>query len=132
MSAGSRSRFVAIRSRAGELFLERYGALINLSRSGQMAMRQMLEAHLVRIDWDASRFPIRPHPFISRDIPNAAMPVVIDPAVQFGRPIVSGHGVSTAAIAGRIDAGERPEDIAADCGMTSDEVAQAVLYERAA
>jgi uncharacterized protein (DUF433 family) len=35
-------------------------------------------------------------------------------------------------IVGRIDAGERPEDIAADYAMTAAEIAQAVLYERAA
>jgi uncharacterized protein (DUF433 family) len=121
-----------LRSRAGELFLERYGELINLSRSGQMAMRQMLEAHLVRIEWDASRFPVRLHPFLSKEIPHSAMPVVIDPEVAFGRPVVTGHGVSTAAITGRIDAGETPAEVAADYGMTEDDVVQAVLYERAA
>jgi uncharacterized protein (DUF433 family) len=121
-----------LRSRAGELFLERYGELINLSRSGQIAMRHLLEAHLARIEWDTGRFPVRLHPFVSREIPNPAMPVVIDPAVQFGRPMVTGRGISTAAIVARIDAGEQPEDLAADYGMTTDEIAQAVLYERAA
>lgn len=121
-----------LRSRAGELFLERYGELINLSRSGQIAMRHVLEAHLVRIEWSADRFPVRLHPFLSREIPDSAMPVVIDPAVQFGRPIVAGHGISTTAIAARIDAGEQPADIAADYGMTREDVEQAVLYERAA
>jgi uncharacterized protein (DUF433 family) len=121
-----------LRSRAGQLFLERYGELINLSLSGQIAMRQVLEAHLVRIEWDAHQFPIRLHPFVSREIPDPSMPVVIDPTVQFGRPIVTGHGISTAAIVSRIDAGERPEDVAADYAMTAAEIAQAVLYERAA
>jgi uncharacterized protein (DUF433 family) len=121
-----------LRSRAGELFLERYGELINLSRSGQIAMRHVLEAHLVRIEWSADQFPIRLHPFLSREIPDSAMPVVIDPAVQFGRPIITGHGISTAAIVARVDAGEQPGEIAADYGMTVDDVEQAVLYERAA
>ena len=60
------------------------------------------------------------------------MPVVIDPAVQFGRPMIAGHGISTAAIVARIDAGEQPAEIAADYGMCPDDVEQAVLYERAA
>ena len=41
-------------------------------------------------------------------------------------------GVSTAAIAARIDAGETPEALARDYDMTVDDVSQAVLYERAA
>jgi uncharacterized protein (DUF433 family) len=121
-----------LRSRAGQLFLERYGELINLSLSGQIAMRHVLEAHLVRIEWDAHQFPVRLHPFVSREIPDPSMPVVIDPTVQFGRPIVTGHGISTAAIVARIDTGERPEEVAADHAMTADEIAHAVLYERAA
>jgi uncharacterized protein (DUF433 family) len=121
-----------LRARAGELFLERYGELINLSRSGQIAMRHVLEAHLVRIEWSEDRFPMRLHPFLSREIPEAAMPVVIDPAVQFGRPIIAGHGISTAAIVARVDAGEQPAEIAADYGMSPEHVEQAMLYERAA
>ena len=121
-----------LRSQAGHLFLDRYGQLINLSVSGQLAMRQVLEAHLDRIKWDASRFPVRLHPFTSADIPSAAKPIAIDPAIAFGRPILTEHGISTAAIVERIDAGERPGDVARDYGMTPDDVAQAVLYERAA
>ena len=58
--------------------------------------------------------------------------MAIDPAIAFGRPILLAHGISTAAIVARTDAGERPEDVAIDYGMTPDDVAQAVLYERAA
>ena len=41
-----------LRSEAGQLFLDRYGQLINLSASGQLAMRQLLDAHLARVMWD--------------------------------------------------------------------------------
>ena len=41
-----------LRSRAGQVFLARYGQLINLSASGQLAMRQVLEQHLDRVTWD--------------------------------------------------------------------------------
>ena len=121
-----------LRSKAGHLFLDRYGQLINLSASGQLAMRHVLDAHLARVSWDRARFPFRLHPFLMGDVTSAAMPIAIDPAISFGRPVVLSRGISTAAIVARIDAGETPADLADDYGLTTADVEQAVLYERAA
>lgn len=115
---------------AGELFLRRYGELVELSLSRQIAMRHVLKAHLSRIERSAN-FPIRLHPFVQADVSDAK-PIVIDPAVGFGRPIVARTGVSTSVIAERIDAGESVDEVAADYGMRAEEVADAVTYERAA
>jgi len=52
-----------LRTTAGDLFLQRYGELINLSKSGQLALRKMLDAHLKRIEWD-SKLAFRLYPFI--------------------------------------------------------------------
>lgn len=120
-----------LRSDAGQLFLERYGQLINLSASGQLAMRQVLEAHLVRVRWDHDRFPFRLHPFVV-GAETTQMPIAIDPTISFGRPVVLSRGISTAAIVSRIDAGESPADIAADYEISAADVGQAVVYERAA
>jgi uncharacterized protein (DUF433 family) len=117
---------------AGKLFLERYGKLINLSASGQLAMRRMFEEHLQRIDWGDLRYPVRLFPFVSSAIKGSGRPIVIDPQVAFGRPIIARNGVSTLAIADRVDAGESPEDLARDYGLEIDEIEQAVVYERAA
>ena len=117
---------------AGMLFLERYGQLINLSRSGQLAMRQVLERHLKRVEWDEWQFPVRLYPFVSEESPGGEKPIAIDPKVAFGRPILIRAGVSTAAIAERVDAEERVEDIADDYSLTVAEVEQAVVFERAA
>lgn len=118
-------------SDAGQVFLDRYGELINLSASGQLAMRQVLNAHLRRVTWD-DRFPIRLHPFVVGDTTDADMPIAIDPRISFGRPVVLSRAIATAAIVGRIDAGETVADIAADYGISPTEVEQAVVYERAA
>lgn len=116
---------------AGELFLERYGELLNLSASGQLAMRRLLEAHLKRVQWDEWQFPIRLYPFV---LPEGVrdQPIAIDPTLAFGRPIVVSAGISTRAIADRIDAGETVSEVAADYEISTTEVEQAVLYERAA
>lgn len=115
---------------AGELFLKRYGELVQLSPSGRIAMRRVLESHLHRIDRDGN-FPIRLYPFVQADTSDAK-PIAIDPAIGFGRPIVARTGIATATIAERIDAGESVEEVAADYGMQPDEIADAVTYERAA
>ena len=122
----------ALRSEAGKVFLDRYGQLIELSESGQLAMRQILEAHLKRVEWDETNFPIRLYPFISIDSPTDHKPIAIDPRISFGRPVVLSRGISTSIIADRIDAGESVEELAADYDLGITEIEQAALYERAA
>jgi uncharacterized protein (DUF433 family) len=117
---------------AGKVFLDRYGQLINLSASGQLAMRKMLDAHLKRIEWADISAPIRLYPFVASAAETLERPIAIDPTIAFGRPIVVRAGVTTQAIADRIDAGEAVDEIAADYGLERADVEQAVLYERAA
>lgn len=117
---------------AQELFLEQYGQLINLTRSGQLAMRQLLAAHLQRVEWDSANLPLRLFPFVRAEENGRARPITIDPAIGFGRPILTRRGISTQVIAQRIDAGEAPEDVAADYEVSPSEVTEAVIYERAA
>lgn len=117
---------------AGELFLERYGELVNLSRSGQLAMRRMLEAYLRRVERDDRHIPIRLYPFIHTAEEDGGRTVVIDPRVSFGRPIVAGTGIRTETLADRIDAGESLEELALDYGISEEQINDAVLFERAA
>ena len=56
---------------------------------------------------------------------------ILEETSSFGLVVISA-GVSTAAIAERIDAKETVEDLAADYGVTTTEIEQAVLFERAA
>jgi uncharacterized protein (DUF433 family) len=121
-----------LRTEAGKIFIDRYGELIELSASGQLAMRRLLEAYLKRVEWDSSKFPVRLYPFVFADEPNEQHSIVIDPRIAFGRPVLLRKGISTSAIADRIDAGETVEDLAADYDLDSSEIEQAALYERAA
>jgi len=120
-----------LRTHAGEVFLDEYGKLISLSTSGQMAMRRLLEEHLKRVEWDQWQFPVRLYPYVSAE-PTTERPIVIDPNIAFGRPVVIRAGISTEAIAGRIDAGETVEALAEDYDLKPEEIEEAVLYERAA
>lgn len=120
-----------LRTQAGKLFLDKYGQLIDLPASGQLAMRMLFEEHLKRVEWDEWKFPIRLYPFLSSEA-RTDRTIAIDPKIAFGRPVVVRTGVSTGAIAERIDANEPPQEVAEDYGLTVEEIQQAVLYERAA
>jgi len=121
-----------LRTHAGQVFLDRYVELINLGAAGQLAMRRMFENHLQRVEWDAWQFPVRLYPFVDATHRSFDRPIAIDPRVAFGRPIVQRKGISTAAIADRIDAGESVDALAEDYDLSREEIEQAVLYSRAA
>lgn len=121
-----------LQTSTGQLFLQIYGGLINLSASGQFAMEQVLKQHLSRVEWDAWHFPVRLFPFVLSEAPSGERPIAIDPAIAFGRPILVECGVTTAVIRERIDAGETPKAVAADYELTLKDIEQAILYERVA
>jgi uncharacterized protein (DUF433 family) len=121
-----------LRTDAGRMLLERYGQLIDLSASGQLAMRSLFNAHLQRVEWDKWKFPVRLYPFASSETPTTERPIAIDPNVAFGRSVLAIRGVTTGTIAERIDAGESTADVADDYDLTERDIEEAVLYERAA
>lgn len=121
-----------LRTHAGQVFLDRFFELINLSASGQLAMRRMFEDHLKRVEWDEWQFPVRLYPYLGAAQLAAERPIAIDPRVAFGRPVLRRAGISTAAIADRIDAGESVQALAEDYDLSPAEIEQAVLYSRAA
>lgn len=120
-----------LRAAGGELFLDRYGELVNLSASGQLAMRKIFEAHLERVEWGKFRFPTRLYPFVLAETSDQK-PIIIDPEISFGRPVVDHAFISTRAILERLDAGESVEDVAEDYEITIHAIEEAVVFERAA
>jgi uncharacterized protein (DUF433 family) len=119
----------------GNVFLERFGKLINLNLSGQLAAKQLLHAVLERVDRNPHGLPVKLFPVGSYDVSALKLSpklILIDPAVSFGRPIVASKGIRTSAIVNRIDAGEEPQDVAHDYGLEPEELEAAISYERAA
>jgi uncharacterized protein (DUF433 family) len=112
-----------------ELFIERYGQLVSASAEGQMAMKQVLEAHLQRIERDHSGTPIRLYPFTRSQIVDNPRSVVIDPRIQFGRPCLADTGIPTAIIAERYLAGDSMELLARDYERQIHEIEEAIRYE---
>ena len=112
-----------------DLFVEKYGQLINVSRSGQLEMKELLEAHLQRIDRDAKGIAIRLFPFTRKRSFVEPKSIMIDPFISFGRPVLAGTGIATAVVAERYKAGESIADLSADYGRNSKEIEEAIRCE---
>ncbi len=112
------------------LFLQKFGQLINISQAGQLAMREVLQAHLHRIERDVAGIPVKLYPFTrKRDSQEEPKAIVIDPRVSFGRPVLAGTGIPTAMIAERYKAGESVDDLANDYGRKRLEIEEAIRCE---
>ncbi len=112
-----------------DLFIEQYGQLINISRAGQTAMREIISAALRRIDRDPASVPIKLYPFTRAAIGDTPMMVVIDPALSAGRPVINGTGLATQLIAERYKAGESISDLAYDYERDNEEIEEAIRCE---
>jgi uncharacterized protein (DUF433 family) len=106
------------------LFVERLGVLVNVSRSGQLAMKQTLEAHLRRIERDPSGVPIKLYPFPASGGPER--PFTIDPTVKFGRLCLTGTGIIVDELVDRYDAGESIASLARDFGRPERQIRAAI------
>ena len=100
--------------------------------ANKVSFNNLVEAHVLQAlrDRDDDALPFRLHP-LHAGWPTADKPIAIDPRISFGRPTVAGSGVSTEALARRMDAGESVEDLAWDYGLEIAQIKYAIVYERA-
>jgi uncharacterized protein (DUF433 family) len=119
-----------------DLFVERYGDLINASREGQRAMKEIIGVYLKRIEWDAKGLPIKLYPF-TRDTQAEVAPasdprvVVMNPAISFGRPVIAGTGIPVSSIYERYKAGDSVADLAQNFRLEISEIEEAIRCEAA-
>lgn len=120
-----------LETHGGQLFVERYGQLINVSREGQLAMKAVLESYLRRVERDTEGMPIRLYPFTRPSEEESPRSIVIDPLVSFGRPVLVGTGIRTSVVADRYKAGDSIRELADDYGRTIEEIEEAIRVELA-
>lgn len=118
----------AMETNGKHLFVRKYGALINASEHGQVAMETVLHAHLKRIERDEQGLAVRLFPF-TRKGTDAPRLIAIDPLVAFGRPVIAGSRIPTTDIADRFKAGESPAALAYDYGRPQEEIEEAIRCE---
>jgi uncharacterized protein (DUF433 family) len=112
-----------------DLFISHYGQFISVSQGGQLAVRELLQAHLRRIERDDQGIPIRLYPFTRPGSADEPKNIVIDPFISFGRAVITGTGVTTVLVAERFKAGESADELASDYGCDREKIEEAIRCE---
>jgi len=119
-----------------DLFVERYGGLINTSRAGQGAMKEIIGAYLKRIERDGAGMPIKLYPF-TRDTEAETLRgsnprvIVMNPAVSFGRPVIAGTGIPVSSVYERYKAGDSVAELALDYHLEVSAIEEAIRCQAA-
>jgi uncharacterized protein (DUF433 family) len=111
------------------LFVEKWGKLVNASGDGQLAMRDALASSLRRVDWDRQGLAVRLFPMVRTADAEQPRTIVIDPERGFGRPTLAGKGVRVDIVVERYRAGETIDELARDYGVSVDLIDDAVRCE---
>ncbi|MEO0458817.1 MAG: DUF433 domain-containing protein [Cyanobacteria bacterium P01_A01_bin.114] len=112
-----------------DLFIERYGKLINASTAGQTELKASLKTHLERIEPDDKGLAIKLYPFTRTHEENNPRIVVIDPRIAFGRLVIEGTGIPTSILAERYRAGDSIDDLAEDYRCDRPQIEEAIRCE---
>lgn len=112
-----------------DLFIERYGNLLNISRQGQLEMRDVVAIYLSRIEWDRLAVPVSLFPFTRPRYEESPRLVRVDPRVQFGRPCIARTGIPTAIITERYRSGESVEQLADNYEQAVAAIEEAIRFE---
>jgi uncharacterized protein (DUF433 family) len=110
------------------LFLHSGDEYLNLNRSRQQGIPQILSTYLRRID-RLKECEIRFFPFIVREELDEPRTIVMSPSIAFGRPVLANTGIATEVIAGRFRARDSVSDLAEEYGVPPSMIEDAVRWE---
>ncbi|MFC8422635.1 DUF433 domain-containing protein [Streptomyces sp. NPDC057236] len=115
-----------------DIFVEYADGDLARARDGQRPIREVITDYLHYISWEpGEQYPCR---LRLRQYPDVA-PVIIDPRFGWGTPVVAGPNIQIDAIVGMWKAGESLETVAAEYGLSRDQVeavCQVATRDRAA
>ena len=109
------------------LLVEEWGRLVSASERGQVAMREVVETSLKRIDRDARGVVARLYPW--RNSPEEERVIELDPARALGRAVLVGTGISIDVLRARRRAGDSVKRLARDYAVDERKVAAAVEWD---
>jgi uncharacterized protein (DUF433 family) len=112
-----------------DLFLDADETLVNLSKKGQFAIREVISLYLRRIERGSDGLPTRLFPFIVNESNDEPKTISISPAVSFGKSVLTGTGVSTAVVAGRFASRDSILDLATEYGVNPSSIEDAIRWE---
>ncbi len=116
-----------------DLFVEHAGDLLNVSKQGQRALREVFERSLARVEFSSeSSGPVRLFPFTRPPTAVDVQPksLVVDPTLSFGRPVLTGAFVRTEVIESRFQAGDSIAEMAEDYGVSAEQIEEALRFEQ--
>jgi uncharacterized protein (DUF433 family) len=96
--------------------------LVAADRGGQFAWPELIQARFEQLDYEGHR-AVRWHPR------SRSTPILVDPRIAFGAPIVERAGVAPWVLRERYEAGEALSDLEADFGVTREQLAAALAFE---
>jgi uncharacterized protein (DUF433 family) len=111
-----------------DLFVDHADLLVNVSRSGQLAMRETLKHLLTRVEWNEAGIANRLFPVFDWGCETDKI-IFLDPSIRFGKPVIAGKGVPTSAITSLIDAGDSLIEVADEFDCTLEQVRAAIQFE---
>lgn len=112
-----------------DLFIEHLGGVVNLSKHEQILMPGVMELYLERIERDPKGL-FKLYPFVMERKHDEPRLIQINPAVGFGKPVISGTGISTAVVASRFNARESIDDLADEYGVEPRKIEEAIRWEQ--
>jgi len=112
-----------------DLFIEKMGEIVNISRPSKQLGFGFYQMFLERVE-TTPRGTIRFFPFVKEPARNEPKSIEINPLIGFGKPVISGTGISTAIIASRFNARESVVDLAREYGCSEKQIEEAIRWER--
>lgn len=116
-----------LRTDGYSLFVEHLGRTVSASAGGQIGLPGVIELFLKRIERDTFSAPVRFFPFTTYE--QCPTTIVMDPGVEFGRPVIVGTRIATVTILERYSGGESLSDIAQDYDLQLPQVEEALRCE---
>ena len=113
-----------------DLFIERMGRTINVSRGDGQLNLDFYKMHLERVETDPNGL-FRFFPFVRELRHSEPKTIEINPMVGFGKPVIAGTGISTAIIASRFNARDSVAALSEEYGCTPQQIEEAIRWEQA-
>jgi len=109
------------------LLVDKWGKLVDASKQGQLAMREVVAASLQRIDRDKHGLAARLYPW--RQSVDEARVIELDPRRALGKAVVAGTGISIDILRSRHRAGDSVKRLAKDYAVDERKVAAVVAWD---
>ena len=103
--------------------------VINLSKRSQREFREFVALYLHRIQRNPEGRVTRLYPFVISEREDEPKSISISPTVSFGRPVLTGTGVSTSVVVGRFNARDSVHDLAEEYQVDVSVLEDAIRWE---